>query len=717
VTEFTKLEPEPMGIPWLLVWAADWGDGQAPCFPKSVADQQNIQAAYGRGQRVIESAAEQGIESVRGYLEHEGSQAALRMALVVDLFAALQPDPPIAFDQRLMPTWRHCVGVAHLAEKIAERPSAFLGGLLHNVGSLWLAGWHPKSYARFLDSWHRTGAASSDAERDFFGRDQVQIGGRIASRWQLPEWASDCMTLHAQEAETIRVLSPYSKLVLAVRAADIHLRPMGMGGSDYDVNVSLGTAFAESGANDENIVALAKDLVRAVDPCLDLLTFAYGPKKIINELGILRTFREPPKPRPSIWKAASFPMAADADEDVVSVLHASAEELRNLLAAERVLLLAQDGQERPLVAGCAPPSKPGEGRDSLEHHVTPPDGDDWATLREVVADRFVRASPEAERLWRRFHSDPLDGRIWMRSVSPDTSTPVCLLTAWPAKFPGVPASEEEISWHLHSLAKRLAAEKRRSTLRQSQEELLRLFRQSREGRMDEVGRRALGMVAEMAGGLAHELNNPLAVISGRAQMELLQAPDGKHHRCLAVIVEQARRASQIVDDLMAFAKPETPEPILQPLSAVLAAGVARWKTTFALGENQLLLTLQDESATVYADRGQLDEILDALVGNAVAAQSGPARRIVVNSKGRASDERAWIEIEDRGPGMAAGVRDHATAPFFSSREAGRGRGLGLSRAARLAEINGGRLRLHSVPGHGTIAAVAFPARPSDAVSI
>ena len=68
-------------------------------------------------------------------------------------------------------------------------------------------------------------------------------------------------------------------------------------------------------------------------------------------------------------------------------------------------------------------------------------------------------------------------------------------------------------------------------------------------------------------------------------------------------------------------------------------------------------------------------------------------------------------IEDNGCGMSGEVLERAVDPFFSSRPAGRGRGLGLSRAYRLAELNGGRLWLESTPNVGTKVTLELPARP------
>ena len=103
-------------------------------------------------------------------------------------------------------------------------------------------------------------------------------------------------------------------------------------------------------------------------------------------------------------------------------------------------------------------------------------------------------------------------------------------------------------------------------------------------------------------------------------------------------------------------------------------------------------------------------ILNAVVANAVAATSGKTARLQVNSPSCASDEIVRIVIEDNGVGMPRDVLEHAVDPFFSSRPAGRGRGLGLSRAYRLAEINGGGLSLESTPEVGTSVTVELPAR-------
>jgi len=217
------------------------------------------------------------------------------------------------------------------------------------------------------------------------------------------------------------------------------------------------------------------------------------------------------------------------------------------------------------------------------------------------------------------------------------------------------------------------------------------------------------MIAAMAAGAAHEMHNPLSVISGRAQLELNRCDDEQTKHSLQVIVEQTNKTSEIIMDLMRYAKPDPPTPMLQKLAPLLDGLCQHWRSRFSLEEDQLLTDVHDPSATVYADPGQLQEILDALVTNAVEACAAESALIKINSPSRASDETVRIVVMDNGVGMASDVLERAPDPFYSSRPAGRGRGLGLSRAQRMAEINDGKMQIESRPGIGTTITVSLPA--------
>ena len=242
------------------------------------------------------------------------------------------------------------------------------------------------------------------------------------------------------------------------------------------------------------------------------------------------------------------------------------------------------------------------------------------------------------------------------------------------------------------------------------EELAQINRRLVDSQAEVARMRSLAMVGEMAAGAAHELNNPLAVISGCAQLLQRDGENEQTCRSAEVISEHAHRASAIVTELMDYAKPTAPEPTVWPIEQLLGEIRQRWLDEKALPEKQFLLIVSDDAPKIRADATQMRKLFDEVIRNAVEAmRQTPNPLLIVNCWGDVADEMVVVKIEDNGIGMTADVAERAMDPFFSSRPAGRGRGLGLSRAARYAQINGGRIRLSSRANEGTAVLVSLPA--------
>jgi signal transduction histidine kinase len=239
------------------------------------------------------------------------------------------------------------------------------------------------------------------------------------------------------------------------------------------------------------------------------------------------------------------------------------------------------------------------------------------------------------------------------------------------------------------------------------EDLSEINRRLQQAQRQAARARSLAMVAEMAAGAAHELNNPLAVISGRAQMLKSTPPDEATGRVAEVLAEQAQRCSQIVTELMDFAKPSEPEKRAVAVGALLERVRDTWLDRTSLLPDQFVLELSDELPSIQVDPAQIESALDELIRNATEAMEGRTPHLVVNCQWDPTDERVVIRMEDNGRGMSPETLERAMDPFFSHRPAGRGRGLGLSRAVRWIEINGGSLRLDSREGEGTTVFVEF----------
>jgi signal transduction histidine kinase len=191
----------------------------------------------------------------------------------------------------------------------------------------------------------------------------------------------------------------------------------------------------------------------------------------------------------------------------------------------------------------------------------------------------------------------------------------------------------------------------------------------------------LDSLKELAYGASHEINNPLANISARAQALLDGEGDPQRRRTLASIHAQALRAHEMIGDMMLFARPPKPKlakvELVELVSRVIAE-LAPWAEDQG---TQLLVHACGGEIAVEADATQLAVALRALCVNALEALVNAGRVDVTLTRGhsapeklRASRANAQITVADTGPGISESAREHLFDPFFSGREAGRGLG-------------------------------------------
>jgi signal transduction histidine kinase len=273
---------------------------------------------------------------------------------------------------------------------------------------------------------------------------------------------------------------------------------------------------------------------------------------------------------------------------------------------------------------------------------------------------------------------------------------------------GHQSDREELEALSNVLGLALANAQARAAAMQFSEDLSEVNRRIQQMQSELLRTRSLGMIAEMAAGAAHELNNPLAVISGRAQLLAGEAANESMKKALLVISEHATRCSGIVSELMEFARPA--EPAVREVNAadLFREVVDRWRQERQLDEARVQLLPSKLTPPVWVDPDQVGVVLSELLANALESTEGISAPIAVNCLAQLSDDELVATVSDRGPGMEPVVLQRAFDPFYSHRPAGRGRGLGLPRAHRLMEANRGRLWLESTPGQGTTAYVALP---------
>jgi putative nucleotidyltransferase with HDIG domain len=215
-------------------------------------------------------------------------------------------------------------------------------------------------------------------------------------------------------------------------------------------------------------------------------------------------------------------------------------------------------------------------------------------------------------------------------------------------------------------------------------------------------------LAEMAAGAAHELNNPLSVISGRAQLLAKSENDPDRKRILEQIQQNAGELSAIIDDLMSYANPEQPRATETAVGQIINDAIDLTKQKKQMEQLDIKIDISPETLEVFVDSAQISCAISNILCNgleAYASQTGP---IVIEVTADKTNNTVSIQVIDSGGGMDEQTLARATHPFFSARSAGRKRGMGLAHAQRLIEINHGKLSLASQPDKGTTATITLP---------
>lgn len=227
---------------------------------------------------------------------------------------------------------------------------------------------------------------------------------------------------------------------------------------------------------------------------------------------------------------------------------------------------------------------------------------------------------------------------------------------------------------------------------------------------DVLEKEKLESLAEFAAGAGHEINNPLTVIAGRAQLFLKDESDPERRRSLALISTQAMRVYEMIADMMLFARP--PRPELQPVEVVSLIDGLIEELAPAAARHETAIRRVGDAGPVHlqADPTQLAVALRALCQNALEAIGHGGQIEIALDVVSCGEQCVTIRISDDGPGIAPEQRRHIFDPFYSARQAGRGLGLGLSKCWRIITNHGGRIEVASQSGHGAAFTIRLPLR-------
>ena len=237
--------------------------------------------------------------------------------------------------------------------------------------------------------------------------------------------------------------------------------------------------------------------------------------------------------------------------------------------------------------------------------------------------------------------------------------------------------------------------------------------EDRERRTEDGGRRTAESseaMAEMAAGAAHELNNPLSVISGRAQLLAKNESDSAKKRMLEQIQQNAGELSGIIDDLMSYANPQQPRPTETTIGQIISDAVDLTKQKKQTEQLDIKIDIAADTPAAFVDSAQISCAISNIICNGLEAYASGAGAIAIEVSANKASRTISVQVIDSGRGMDEQTLARATHPFFSARPAGRKRGMGLAHAQRLIEINHGTLSLASQPDKGTTVTIVLPCK-------
>ena len=625
----------------------------------------------------------------------------------------------------------HSLVVAHGARRIAEASTlevspdiAFLAGLLHDIGKLAIHQVMPRGLGRIVQRARSSGWASHLAEREELGTDHAALGRLLARKWHFPQPLETAIWLHHSPAAAANGPDG-GDLAQMVAVADTLARAPGIGSSGSFDRVQATQQMAERLELDyATLQAIGNRLPEVVQHLKGQLVWEdQDPWPRLSEA--TRTTAAQLSRRCTQLAAdqgrlqgMSCQMAFVRDFLAAMPCHLTATDLAEDLARRWqhvyqtgkvcVLLMSHEDEE---VVDVAVVEGLGSSRKFL---LDGPDPAIW--MDEVIGKDFgvYQAGPWLDGLAEQ------TGTEWDRSrtrwVPLTFGRQAFGVVAFELNYP---ADTDRFVEHFRFTAQVAATGLYLMMSRQRHEQIAEdlaglLAGVSPETASTDRGAGPMDLteaLIEVAAGLAHELNNPLAVISGRAQL-LAEGPvDEPTRRSLHQIQDQAGQVAALAEGLMGYAEPPPPRTVPTALGQILDEAVELARQRLGGGDLDLQIeTAQDVITTVIVDSAQVATALSNILVNAFESYADTRGRVEVRIDRDPTGNYARIRVRDQGCGMDAQTLRKATLPFFSTRPAGRKRGLGLAFADRLIRLNKGHLQIISEPGSGTTLTLELPLR-------
>lgn len=220
----------------------------------------------------------------------------------------------------------------------------------------------------------------------------------------------------------------------------------------------------------------------------------------------------------------------------------------------------------------------------------------------------------------------------------------------------------------------------------------------------------LHAMGQLSAGIAHEINNPLTIMSTYIQMMLKKKdlPDDIREE-IGIINEEIGRISEKVRELQSFTREASFQFVETDMRGLL--GKILDLCRHQIGKSDIRLEIgfdSDEPLYARVDSGRMRQVFLNLILNAIHALEGAETRTMRINAGRKDDNMIWVTVEDTGSGIEGSNLDRVFDPFFTTKKPGSGTGMGLAISYNIIRSHGGDIIVESERGRGTKFTVTFP---------
>lgn len=626
--------------------------------------------------------------------------------------------------------WTHALAVGILAELIAKAhpgqqdlssDQAFVCGLLHDVGKLALDRVLPRSYARVIEVCRQKRCSIAEVERSVIGIDHHTAGKRLAEQWGLPHVIQDCIWLHGSPYEALPNLA-HRRMVGLIALSNTLVRQLMLGFSgNHGLANDADLLIEQLGLSKRAVDSASEALVGELERRSTAMGITSAPSERVLMQSIQKANDALGRLNQQLETRSRQVSAQSRVLEVIAGFHADARPGRSVQDVLASVLDSADSLFGQGFYGILYPSKDARNRDewllgqrSIDQHASrfeaiepPPSAPDLTTLR---ADASIGMQLMGLLPWISDHLLSAEDlrRVQLLPLASGWGTAALLIhdrqqmPAWSVLHPLLATWGGSIAAAAqHDGARRLSEELNDANLALAQAQ----HRLTEQASMARLG--------EMAAGAAHEMNNPLAVIAGRAQLLMMSLQAGSREQQAADLIHrESHKLSDLITALHLFSDPPLPDrKPTEMLSLVNEAIAEAHEKAGKRGRDaEVSLSNKDRLPIVYCDPALIRRALVELLLNAM--QSHPASAVHVSAWIDPIDESLVLQVRDDGEGMNGRTLSHAFDPFFSAKSAGRQVGMGLPRAQQIALSHSGSIELDSAPDQGTTATLRLPLRGS-----